>query len=199
MSIGKKKAKTEWEFIKRHGKDILESPNFIASDKHCQHGTISVKTHSEQVALSALKLARKLPVKFREKELIRGALLHDYFQYDWHNKKVDIASIMRFYEMHGFTHPRTALENAEKEFQLSKREKEIIKKHMWPLTVIPPMCREAWVVTCADKYCSLLETLHIQNYGTRNKQINQKQESCKKRKINGRKYITLQTGQISKE
>ena len=33
---------------------------------------------------------------------------------------------------------------------------------MWPLTVIPPMCREAWIVTTADKYCSLLETLYIQ-------------------------------------
>jgi len=32
---------------------------------------------------------------------------------------------------------------------------------MWPLTVIPPMCREAWIVTTADKYCSLMETFHF--------------------------------------
>ena len=32
---------------------------------------------------------------------------------------------------------------------------------MWPLTVIPPMCREAWVVTMADKYSSLLETIKV--------------------------------------
>lgn len=155
------------ETIKNYAKDILESPNFIASDRNKQHGVVSVKTHSEQVALTALRLANKLPFHFEEKDLVRGALLHDYFLYDWHNKKVDLLSILQFYKMHGFTHPTTALANASKEFHLSNREKDIIKKHMWPLTVVPPMCREAWVVTAADKYCSLLETLHLQKYGKR--------------------------------
>ena len=40
-------------------------------------------------------------------------------------------------------------------------EKDIIKKHMWPLTIVPPVCREAWIVTMADKYCSLMETLRL--------------------------------------
>ena len=46
---------------------------------------------------------------------------------------------------------------------LSKyREKDIIKKHMWPLTISAvPMCREAWIVTMADKWCSLMETFHV--------------------------------------
>ena len=30
-----------------------------------------------------------------------------------------------------------------------------------PLTVIPPKCREAWIVTLADKWCSTLETIRI--------------------------------------
>ena len=54
-----------------------------------------------------------------------------------------------------------ASKNARKEYHLTRREEDIIKKHMWPLTVVPPLCREAWVVTAADKYCSLLETLKI--------------------------------------
>ena len=42
------------------------------------------------------------------------------------------------------------------------REKDIIKKHMWPLTISAvPMCREAWIVTMADKWCSLMETFHV--------------------------------------
>ena len=65
------------------------------------------------------------------------------------------------HRLHGFFHPGRALGNAAKEYPLTPREMEIIKKHMWPLTPIPPMCREAWIVTMADKWCSLLETLHV--------------------------------------
>ena len=39
------------------------------------------------------------------------------------------------------------------------RLQDIIKKHMWPLTVIPPSYKESWVVTVADKYVSARETL----------------------------------------
>jgi len=63
--------------------------------------------------------------------------------------------------LHGFYHPGIALKNADQEYELTLREKDIIKKHMWPLTVVPPLCREAWIVTTADKYCSLLETLRL--------------------------------------
>jgi uncharacterized protein len=49
-----------------------------------------------------------------------------------------------------------------KEYRLTDREQEIIKKHMWPLTIVPPTCREAWIVSMADKWCSTLETIHLQ-------------------------------------
>ena len=39
------------------------------------------------------------------------------------------------------------------------KEKEIIRKHMWPLTIIPPTCREAWIVNSADTFISLMETI----------------------------------------
>ena len=82
-----------------------------------------------------------------------GALLHDYFLYDWHDK-------YSHEKLHGFHHPNVALENASREYQLTPRERDIIRKHMWPLTLFHiPRCREAWVVTTADKYCSLKETL----------------------------------------
>ena len=37
--------------------------------------------------------------------------------------------------------------------------REIIRKHMWPLTIIPPTCREAWIVNSADTFISLMETI----------------------------------------
>ena len=143
------------------GKDILNSPGFRTSDSFVQHGSVSVRRHSLNVALTALKMSHALPIEVEEKDVVRGALLHDYFLYDWHLVKIRPGNILRFYQMHGFTHPATALCNAQKDFALSLREQDIIRKHMWPLTVKPPVCREAWIVTFADKYCSLLETFRI--------------------------------------
>lgn len=82
--------------------------------------------------------------------------MHDYFLYDWHDK-----DHVKIHRLHGFFHPGIALDNALKEYNLNSRQADIIKKHMWPLTIVPPMCREAWIVTMADKYCSLLETMRL--------------------------------------
>lgn len=144
-----------------HGKEILHSESFNKSKDYIQHGKKSVFQHSVDVANMSVKISRVLPFKFEEKSLVRGALLHDYFQYDWHDKNTrpKVRVIKDIKKLHGFTHPQTALKNANRDFKLNPIEKEIIKKHMWPLTSVPPMCREAWVVTLADKVCSLKETI----------------------------------------
>ena len=142
--------------IKKAASDILSSENFHATKGHIQHGSVSVNKHCKHVAKYSLAICEKLHIPCNRRALIRGALLHDYFLYDWHSKEH-----VQPYKLHGFFHPGIALKNAEGEYKLTPREKDIIKKHMWPLTVVPPMCREAWIVTMADKWCSLLETLHI--------------------------------------
>lgn len=138
-----------------YGRQILESENFKQTIEHMQHGSMSVYHHSLNVARYSIAINRYFKLCATEKELIRGALLHDYFLYDWHKQHHG--------KLHGFYHPGIALKNAEKEYHLTSREKDIIRKHMWPLTVVPPLCREAWIVTMADKYCSLLETVRIHN------------------------------------
>lgn len=149
--------------IQKEAEDILSSGNFDITKDHIQHGNMTVNHHSINVAKYSLAISKKLPIQFSEKELVRGALLHDYFLYDWH----DTEHVSPF-RLHGFFHPGIALKNAEKEYNLTVRERDIIKKHMWPLTVIPPMCREAWVVTTADKWCSLMETVRLhQGHGPR--------------------------------
>ena len=140
------------------GSDILGSENYLKLKSFIQHGNVTVFEHSIHVALCAIKLNRKMGIGGREREIIRGALLHDYFLYDWHDGEAP-GNIHP--KLHGFYHPGIALKNATRDFTLSEREKEIIKKHMWPLTVKPPRCREAWVVCMADKYASTLETLKI--------------------------------------
>ena len=53
-----------------------------------------------------------------------------------------------------------ALANAEQRYTLNDRERNVIRSHMWPLTLLtPPRCREAAVVCVADKMSSATETL----------------------------------------
>lgn len=145
-----------YRLLKENASDILHSENFQKTRHHIQHGTMPVHRHCLDVAKQSIKINKALGLGCKERDLIRGALLHDYFLYDWHDKHRE-----NYRKLHGFYHPGIALKNARKEYHLTRREEDIIKKHMWPLTVVPPLCREAWVVTAADKYCSLLETLKI--------------------------------------
>lgn len=150
------KQKELHKLLKQYGGDILDSENFNRTKEHIQHGNMTVNDHCVSVARYSLAISRKLRIPCDRRALVRGALLHDYFLYDWHDKyHRDVKNL------HGFYHPGIALRNACREYKLTAREKDIIKKHMWPLTVVPPQCREAWIVTTADKYCSLLETVGL--------------------------------------
>jgi uncharacterized protein len=136
--------------------EIFAALDMRRSKDFTQHGDVSVFSHSVAVAEYSCRFARKFRLKVDEPSLIRGALLHDFFGYDWHDDW-DL--------FHGWKHPRIALANAQKQFALNKIECKIIRKHMWPMTLLNiPTCKEAWVVCLVDKYCSLLETFKIFRY-----------------------------------
>nr|WP_294682848.1 HD domain-containing protein [uncultured Anaerotignum sp.] len=118
-----------------------------------QHGKTSVYQHSIRVAYFSLWLAGRLPLRTDRRALVRGALLHDYFLYDWHEKGGG-------HRLHGFRHGRTAAKNASRDYGLSGLERGIIARHMFPLTVLPPKSKEGWVVCLADKWCAAEESLH---------------------------------------
>lgn len=145
--------------LREYASDILDSDNFQSTRNYIQHGDIPVYIHCIEVAKLSIVISKLLKIPCSKRELIRGALLHDYFLYDWHDKSRENYQIL-----HGFYHPGIALKNASREYDLTLREKDIIEKHMWPLTIVPPLCREAWIVTTADKYCSILETLRLRRY-----------------------------------
>lgn len=133
--------------------EIGHNSRFHECDNFIQHGKTTVKEHCIQVAQTAYHLSKKWKLKVDEKELIRGALLHDYFLYDWHEKKLKN-------QIHGFTHPRKALKEASKDFSLSDKEKNMILHHMFPLTPCPPKYKEGWLLCLADKICATKETIH---------------------------------------
>ena len=141
--------------VKKILKEINNDANsrFHLTDKFIQHGKTSVMKHCISVAHTSDAIADKLHIKCDKRALIRGALLHDYFLYDWHE-------LDKSHSLHGFKHPFFALNNASRDFRLSNIEKNIIVRHMFPLVPVPPTCREAWIVCLADKYCSTKETMY---------------------------------------
>ncbi|WP_283610219.1 HD domain-containing protein [Faecalispora anaeroviscerum] len=143
----------EREQFDRYARQLLEHPQVLRMEQFIQHGSVSCLEHSVAVAELSFWLCRRLGLHADWNSLVRGALLHDFFLYDWHQKDPNRPGL------HGFTHPRAALKNAERLFPLSERERDIIAKHMWPLTLGScPRFRESAIVCAADKCCSLWET-----------------------------------------
>jgi len=136
------------EEMKNH-KEVLKMKDFI------QHGTTSTYDHVLEVARLAFLLSRRLPWSFHEKSIVKGAMLHDFYLYDWH---VRDPKRKRF---HGLHHHKTAHKNAMKYFRLTPLEEDIILKHMWPLTIRFPKYRESYLVSIADKIVSMKDTLGI--------------------------------------
>lgn len=130
--------------------DILENPVFQSMDRYFQHGNTTCKEHCIRVSYLSYKLCKKYGWDYRR--TARAALLHDLFLYDWHTHAKETGEYF-----HGFTHPRTAMNNAEKYFGVSEMEKELILRHMWPLTPIPPKYKEGYTIIYADKFCGLAE------------------------------------------
>ncbi len=120
-----------------------------------QHGDVTVYEHVLSVARTSARMAKVLAragIATDAHALVRGALLHDYFLYDWHDPDPS-------HRLHGFTHPATASRRAQEDFELTAIERNIIERHMFPLVPVPPTCREAWIVCLADKACALKETV----------------------------------------
>lgn len=140
---------------------LAEASRLGQEAAYVQHGATRCLLHSVAVAYYCDCLARRLgPLRFRRLPLLRGALLHDYFLYDWHDP--DPA-----HRLHGFRHPARALANARRDLALDPVEAEIILRHMFPLTPVPPRCREAVLVCLVDKVCSVYEIFSRRPYPNR--------------------------------
>ena len=137
-----------------YGEEILRSQKMQSERRFMQHGITDCFTHSICVAYMALRVAEVLRVHVDERSLVRGCLLHDYFLYDWRDKE----KACRF---HTFCHPLVSLRNASADFELNAIERDIIRKHMFPLCFPPPKYRESFIITIADKCCAASEIWHL--------------------------------------
>ena len=136
----------------KYGADILSSRGMELEKGFFQHGTVTVYDHSVAVALMCLQLAMLLHIQADRRSLVRGALLHDYFLYDWHIK-------VKGRPLHGFWHARFAMANAQRDFGLSQIERNMILSHMFPMNKTLPRYRESVLLCTADKICATRETV----------------------------------------
>lgn len=141
--------------VYKYGKKILKSKNMISTKNYIQHGQTSVFEHSVSVATMAVKISKKFK-HIDTKSLVRGALLHDYFLYDWHEKD-------KSHRLHGFHHAKKALDNATKEYKLNKIERNMIYTHMFPMNLRIPKYKESIILCIADKICATKETIGVIN------------------------------------
>lgn len=115
-----------------------------------RHHDDSALRHSLTVSLASYYIAKGLG--FDAASTARGALLHDFFLYDWHVEKG---------RHHRTTHPRVALENARARFALNPIEEDIILTHMWPAASPFYNFKESFLVSTVDKIVSTKEVARM--------------------------------------
>ena len=135
--------------------DLIDTEVVRSMEQFHHHGHTSCFQHCVNVSYYNYVFARFLGLD--ERAAARGGLLHDLFLYDWHEYVKEPGQ-----QMHGWTHPATALKNAREHFELTPVEENMILRHMFPLTPIPPKCREAWLITFTDKFCGAWEVIDHQ-------------------------------------
>jgi uncharacterized protein len=128
--------------------DLIANDYVRKMQQFRHHHKVSCLEHSLSVSHTSFKICRALGMDYIS--AARGGLLHDLFLYDWRTFKPDEG-------MHGFVHPRISLNNALKVCYLNEIEKDIILKHMFPLTWPLPRYKESMIVCLVDKYCALVE------------------------------------------
>lgn len=132
--------------------DLMNHPCVRQMDHYVHHGSVTCLEHCLSVSYYSFRLSRWL--RLDQRSAARGGLLHDLYLYDWHTSHPVRG-------LHGLTHPRTALANALRHFELNRREQDAILCHMWPLTPRPPRTAAAWLICLMDKYCAVAEVFRL--------------------------------------
>jgi len=130
--------------------DILCNEEFLKLKEYRHHSGDRLQ-HSLNVAYYSFVLAKKMHLDYRK--VTRAALLHDFFL-------VDNASVGKKKRLKTLIeHPKYALNNSTKYFELSDMEKNIIVSHMFPLSFYLPKYKESVLVDLVDDFVALREAM----------------------------------------
>lgn len=130
--------------------DIKTNNTVLQMKNNMQHFNTSCYEHCLYVSYYTYLICKKLKLDYIS--AARAGMLHDLFLYNWRKKQNRKG-------FHAFTHPKEALNNASKIFELNNVEKDMILKHMWPVTITLPKYKESYIITLTDKFSALAETV----------------------------------------
>ena len=98
--------KERTEELRQYMIPYLENETVCSMDEYVQHGTTSTLQHCLSVMRLSCALASQLHIRVNYHNLAIGALLHDFYLYDWHNHQDEGP-------LHGFAHPDALLTGVE--------------------------------------------------------------------------------------
>ena len=121
--------------------NILDNEEFLKIKKIEHHG-ISRFDHSLKVSYYSYRIAKVLHLDYEQTAV--GGLLHDFFLSPENRTQKDRMKSV-------FTHPKQAVEMAKSQFELTKKEEDMIRSHMFPINLSVPKYAESWIVSMVDK------------------------------------------------
>ena len=131
--------------FKRLIKPIVDNKEFQKTKKIDHHG-ISRYDHSMRVAYFSYLVTKFIRLDY--KETTEAAQLHEFFTDEVKHENA-VFKLRR--------HPKHAVENAKKYFDISDKQEDIIKTHMFPVTFTPPKYVESWIVDIVDDIAAIYE------------------------------------------
>lgn len=129
--------------------DLLKQEKVLKMKQYRQHHNTSCFDHCLFVSYNTYLICKKRHLDYIS--AARAGLLHDLFLYDWRKRENGRKGL------HAFTHGKTAYKQASTFTNLNDKEKDMIIKHMWPVTLALPKYKETFVITYVDKYFAIAE------------------------------------------
>lgn len=158
-------------------KDILLHDEFQKRKLFMHHKNMSVWDHSILVSFSSFMMAKYFNADKRVCAI--AGLLHDFYSQAWirtpeiealdNGKYAQSLKVKKtLFKMHGFTHAKDAAINYVKYFPELEDKKitNSIKRHMFPLNIIPPRYKEGFIITLVDKWNSVHELPDLKTVNT---------------------------------
>ena len=132
--------------------DIIDSRQVQQLKNITHHISTTRFQHCVNVSYYSYLVCRAFRLNARS--AARAGLLHDLFYYD---RKVYNAGKQKGQASHSSNHSMLACANACEVTDITNLERDMIEKHMWPVTRPMPRYKETYIITVIDKYCAVLE------------------------------------------